>query len=289
VPFDGPDTALKPLIEAPIDPDAFVPNDDQPFERKVEFADFELFPEQAQLNSVRYALNWIKVFTMVFFGLVAGLTIAAFYGRARGSRRMPLWLAGYFLVSGVCYMSAQIGLMAKLELFMGNPLYSIAVVLASYLLFNGLGSAFVGKRQDAGRPLPVWMLALGAALAVPLTLLLIDGVLVHLLGLPLIVRVVLALVTVAPLAFVLGMFYPTGVRMALDRGLQQLVPMTFGLATLSSVIGSTWAIVAVINYGFRGVILQGEAGYLLMLVVAVAVVMSRRGAPGGSGTASPAA
>lgn len=274
VPIDCPKTALVPLIEAPIDPDAFVPNDDQPFERRVEFADFELFPERRQLDSVRYSLNWIKIFTMVFFGLLALITIGAFYGRRRGPRRMPVWLAGYFLLSGVCYMCAQIGLMAKLELFMGNPLYSIAVVLASFLLFNGLGSAFAGRRQDAGQPLPVWLLALGAAVAVPLTLLLVDGVLVHLLGLALVLRALLALVTVAPLAFVLGMFYPTGVKLALDRDLQQLVPMTFGLATLSSVLGSTWAIVAVINYGFRGVILQGEVGYLALAIVAAVAVMA---------------
>ncbi len=284
VPFDGPRTGLAPLIEAPIDPAAFVPDDDQPFERRVDFADFELVPDLSrQVHPVFYALSWIKVFTMLLFGALSVATIAAFYVRRRGPRRLPAWLAGYFLVTGFSYMCAQIGLMAKLELFMGNPLYSIAVVLASFLLFNGLGSAFVDRRVRAGAPPPPWLVALAAALAVPLTLLAIEGVLMRMLGLPLAARIVLALVAVAPLSFVLGMFYPTGVRLTVERGLRELVPMTFGLATLSSVLGSTWAIVAVINHGFRDVILQGEAGYLALVVVAgIASLVARRGPAAGT-------
>ncbi len=69
---------------------------------------------------------------------------------------LPLPLTAWFLGSGVAYMLAQIGLMAKLELFMGKPLYSISVVLAAFLLANGLGSAFVERREKQGRPLPGW-------------------------------------------------------------------------------------------------------------------------------------
>ena len=60
---------------------------------------------------------------------------------------------------------------------------------------------------------------------------------------------------------------PLGVTLAVRRGLTPLVPMTFGLATLSSVVGSTWAMVAVINLGFRLVVLQALAGYLLLAAI----------------------
>ncbi len=266
-----PTPALAAAIRAPSDPDAFVPVDDRPYERSLVWSDFQLTPPRRELGRTLFALTWVKIFTTLFFSALALLTIAAFYLRARGGRRLPLWLAGYFLLTGVGYMGAQVGLMAKLELFLGNPLYAISVVLASYLLANGAGAAWVGRREAAGRRPALLLPALGAALAVPLTVAVIDGLLVELLGLPLLAKVLLALLTVAPLAFLLGMFYPLGVSMAVDRGLRQLVPMTFGLATLSSVIGSTWAIVLVINHGLRSVILGAGAGYLVLAVLVLVV------------------
>ena len=62
-----------------------------------------------------------------------------------------------------------IGLMAKLELFLGNPLFAISVVLASFLLFNGAGSAWVGRREARGRRPSVLLPAAGAAVVVPIT------------------------------------------------------------------------------------------------------------------------
>jgi hypothetical protein len=66
------------------------------------------------------------------------------------------------------------------------------------------------------------------------------------------------------------------VSLAVDRGLKQLVPMTFGLATLSSVLGSTWAIVLVINHGLRSVILGAGVGYLLLAAVTLSVGFASR-------------
>jgi len=268
---------LERIVQAPVDPTAYVPTDDRPYERGIQWDRLVLRPDSDEWKDLEFAMDWTKVFTMALFGGLSLLVILLFYVRARGPRRLPLWLTGYFLATGICYMLAQIGLMAKLELFMGFPLYAIAVVLASFLLFNGLGSALVGRYQAQGRVLPVFVPALGAAAALPLTLLIVDSVLLQLLGLPVVLKAPLALLAVAPLAFVLGMFYPLGVGLAVRRDLQTLVPMTFGLATLSSVLGSTWAMIAVLDHGFRDVILAGEAGYLgLAALSAIGLLIARR-------------
>lgn len=275
-PGDGPYAAA---VGSPPRPDAFVPTDDRPYERRIDWGRLDALPAPEQLASIAYSMDWIKAFTLVFFCLLAAASVAAFSLRARGGKRMPAWLAGWFLGTGLCYMQAQIGLMAKLELLLGRPLYSIAVVLAAFLLANGAGSAWVQRRTDAGRPPGLLGPCVAAAAAVPLTLLLVDALSIHALGLPTLLKVPVALASVAPLAFVLGMFYPLGVRMAVERGLGTLVPMTFGLATLSSVVGSTWAMVAVINLGFRLVVLQALLGYLLL--AAIVAVFGRRASAGG--------
>lgn len=268
---------LEQTVKAPPDPTAYVPTDNRPYERGIQWSNLALAPTEKDWKNLEFSMDWIKVFTAALFSGLSLLVILLFYVRAREGRRLPLWLTGYFLVTGISYMLAQIGLMAKLELFMGFPLYAIAVVLASFLLFNGLGSALVGRFQAQGRVLPLLVPALGAAVALPLTLAIVDGVLLGLLGLPVILKAPIALVAVAPLAFVLGMFYPLGVGLAVRRDLEPLVPMTFGLATLSSVVGSTAAMIAVLDYGFRDVILAGEVGYIgLAALSAIGLLVSRR-------------
>jgi hypothetical protein len=262
------DWKVSALALRPADPDRFVPTDDRPYERRIVWENFTPIPTDKQFRKIPYSMNWMKIFTLIFFVTASLLVILAFVVRRRGSRRLPLWLVAYFLGTGICYMAVQIGLMAKLELFMGRPLYAIAIVLASFLLMNGAGSAWIDRRQKAGATPPVWGLALGAALFAGLTLVVADGVLAHLLALPVLVKAPLAFATVAPLAFVLGCFYPTGVSLALDRGLQPQIPFTFGLATLASVIGSTWAMVEVINVGFRAMVFQAMAGYLVIALLA---------------------
>ncbi len=279
-PLHAPQDEIDRYVRQPVQPEAFVPTDDQPFERRVDFAGFTLTPTAEQLDDLPFVMSWIKVFTLLLYGGLALLTLAAFYMRGRGpvdapARRLPAWLAGYFMLTGVAYMFVQIGLMAKLELFMGNPLYSIATVLAAYLMANGLGSAWVGRRTLAGRPVSPLVPAAGAALAVPLTLLVVDQGLLHLLGLPTAVKAPLAVIALLPLGFCLGMFYPVGVSMTERRGLRQLVPKTFGLATLSSMLGATWAIVAVIDQGFRAVILQAAVMYMVLAAVVGVISWNR--------------
>ncbi len=172
-------------------------------------------------------------------------------------------------------MLAQVGLMAKLELFMGLPIYSIAVVLAGFLLANGAGSAFVEQRRAAGAPLSPALLAVAAAVLVRTSPFAVDALNRHAVHLPTLVKVLPALLVVAPLAFVLGTFYPLGVGVLVRRELDPLVPMTFGIATISSVVGSTYAMVAVINLGFTDVIRQAVPIYLALAVLA-ALFLRRR-------------
>lgn len=262
-------------VTSPIDRDRLLPTDDRPYERRVSFEKFQLVPSKERMKNIFYRLDWIKVFTLLLFTSLAGLLVLVLQLVPRGGRRLPVPLTIWFLGSGVAYMLAQIGLMAKLELFMGKPLYSISVVLAAFLLANGLGSSIVERREVAGKPLPGWAPPLAAALIVPATLAVVQYVLPLAITWPLLLRVPLALLVVGPLATVMGMFYPLGVSRTVERGLTPLVPMTFGLATLSSAVGSTAAIVLIINHGFSNVVLSAVPMYLLLAALGAVALASR--------------
>jgi hypothetical protein len=164
-------------------------------------------------------------------------------------------------------MRGQLIMIAKLELFFGQPIYSMMIVLTAFLIFNSLGAAFVNWwNQTKPDHLPVAAPAIMAIILTPACFLAMDQ-LVHLIGLGLFGKASLAVASLAPVAFVLGMFYPLGVRLTVARGLEKLVPMTFGLATLSSVIGGVFTLVFVINLGFWNMIFIAVSGYLVLTLI----------------------
>jgi hypothetical protein len=237
--------------------------DDRPFVHEVSWRDFELLPAKTRFIDQLYASSWIKVFTILLFGVVS-VAVVGFLclGLRRGrARRVPWRWALYFYVAGLSYMCVEIGLIARAELFLGSPLYAVAVVLALFLASNGLG-AYLQDRLRVFR---------GPATLVPPTVAAIAWGLIathlcnaRLLSLPLPIKILCVALCVVPAGTFLGMFYPIGVERVVEAGRRAAVPATYAIATLSSVWGAAWAMTAITNLGFSAVILMGAAGYALI-------------------------
>ena len=188
-----------------------------------------------------------------FVGLGLGL-------RRGRERRVPWPWVLYFFVAGLSYMCVEIGLIAKAELFLGSPLYAVAVILALFLASNGLGAYLQDRLRVFRGP---------ATLVLPAVAAIAWGVLAthlcnaRLLSLPLPLKILCVALCVVPAGTFLGMFYPFGVERVVEAGRRAAVPATYAMATLSSVWGSSWAMTAITNLGFSAVILMGAAGYAL--------------------------
>jgi hypothetical protein len=236
--------------------------DDRPFVHEVSWRDFELLPAKARFIDQRYASSWIKVFTVLLFGAVSVAVMAALalgVGLRRGrERRVPWPWALYFYVAGLSYMCVEIGLIAKAELFLGSPLYAVAVILALFLASNGLG-AYLQDRLRVFRGPATLILPTVAAIAWGLIATQLCNA--HLLSLPLPLKILCVALGVLPAGTFLGMFYPCGVERVVEAGHRAAVPATYAIATLSSVWGAAWAMTAIINLGFSTVILMGAVGY----------------------------
>lgn len=261
---------VRDLVEGPEPADSDLVTDDRPFLFPVDWGAFSLSPPAGALNDAIFASSWIKVFTVLLFGALCSLVLLAarLFGRRTG--RVPLpWLL-YFLVSGIAYMAVEIGLMARLELFLGNPLYAVAVILALFLLSNALGALL----QDRFRVMrgPVQLLAYTAVGIVwaLLAVAVLDG---HFLSWPLAAKIPAVVLALFPVGLCLGMFYPFGVAGLVGAGRRDAIPMTYGITTLSSVLGSALAMTGITNIGFQAMILLGAAGYALTAMI---VEVSRR-------------
>jgi len=234
--------------------------DDRPFVNEVSWRDFELLPAKARFHDQLYASSWIKVFTILLFGVVS-VAVMACLGLRRGiDRRVPWPWVLYFFVAGLSYMCVEIGLIAKAELFLGSPLYAVAVILALFLASNGLGAYLQDRLRVFRGPTT---LAPAAVAAIAWGVLATHLCNARLLSLPLPLKILCTALCVVPAGTFLGMFYPFGVERVVDAGHRAAVPATYAIATLSSVWGASWAMTAITNLGFSAVILMGAAGYAL--------------------------
>jgi hypothetical protein len=176
----------------------------------------------------------------------------------RGARRFIV----YFAALGIGFIFIEIGLMQRFILFLGHPVYSTSVVLFSLLTFSGLGSFLSGRlltispgaaaREEAGerdpRQLQRWVIPL-LGLLTAAYIVALPGVFHVLLSLDLTYRVVISIVLLAPLGLLMGMPFPTGIRLV-DRVNPSLVPWAWGVNGFSSVIGSILAVMIAQSYGF---------------------------------------
>ncbi len=240
-------------------------DDDRPFVQGLELSEFTLRPTPSQLKDRRWVSSWVKVLTTIIFGLAAGLVAVA--ARVLGGKesRVPTAWVAYLLASGVGYMAVEIGLIAKTELFVGNPLYAIALNLAAFLAANAVGALL----QDRHRLMrgPGW-LVVGTVLAVGWGVAAVQLCNLHLLSLPLPAKAVGVLVATFPAGVALGTFYPYCVQRIVAADSERCVPMTYGLTALASVLGSVLAMTAIIELGFNAVIAVGAGLYALAGVIA---------------------
>jgi hypothetical protein len=147
--------------------------------------------------------------------LVAGPMLLLDRAALGADRRHKLRVLGYFMCLGLGYILVEIGFMQKFVLFLGHPIYALAVVLATLLAASGAGSALSGwgSIRFGTRGFVVRaVLALGGLLA--LYALGLTALFHWLLGLPIGLRVLVAVGLIAPPGILMGVLLPTGVRVA---------------------------------------------------------------------------
>ena len=173
----------------------------------------------------------------------------------------------YFLALGLGFMFIEMAFIQRFVLFLGHPLYAIAVVLAAFLVFAGLGSGY-GERL--AQRLGAWLPKLGGVAAIAAAIAALAGIYIGvlpvllnaLLALPEGARIALAVLLIAPLAFLMGMPFPLGLA-RLGRQAPGLIPWAWGINGCASVLSAVLATVLAVHIGFTAVVGCALAIYLL--------------------------
>ena len=218
------------------------------FQRSTTVLPAELNPSLRYYNLGDLALLTLLVEALLLSSLFLGLPLFRLRKRTTFSRGAIL---AYFSALGVGFILVEISLFQKHILFLGQPVYSISVVLFSLLLSAGAGSWLLQSRMREGQE-SRWIARILVALAVLLMLeaLITPLVFQRFLGAPKFARFFISGLMIAPLGLLMGMPFPMGIRVLGGRD-PDLIAWAWGLNAYMTVVGSITSVILAILFGFR--------------------------------------
>lgn len=170
----------------------------------------------------------------------------------------------YFFCLGSGFMVLEITLMQKSSLLFGNPGLTIAVVLASVILFSGLGSLVSGL--SFGRGLTFRRTAMGIVLYVLLLYAGFDALLQVMLAWPLALKGLGVAILVAPGGVLLGHLFPQGLALA-GRQDAALIPWAWGINGAMSTVAAGLTPLLAQAWGFNAMFLLAGCLYAVILLL----------------------
>jgi hypothetical protein len=174
-------------------------------------------------------------------------------------------MGAYFFLLGLAFLFVEMAFIQKFILFLSHPLYSVAVVLAGFLVFAGLGSHYSADLalafEKRGRS-AVRVAVLGIVLLVLTYLVILPWLFARFMGESDVLRILITLATIAPLAFCMGLPFPLGLRYASSHA-PAFIPWAWGINGFASVISATLATLLAIELGFTAVLLMALVLYAL--------------------------
>jgi len=181
-------------------------------------------------------------------------------------------MGSYFLLLGFAFLFIEMAFIQKFILFLSHPLYSVAVVLSSFLVFAGLGSAWsetVASTLEARGYKPISIVAISIAALALTYIILLPVAFDRFIGSSDLVKIVLTNAFIAPLALAMGMPFPLGLKRVAEHA-PHFIPWAWGINGFASVVSAVLATLLAIQFGFNAVIVLA-----LVLYLGAALLVSR--------------
>jgi hypothetical protein len=234
----------------------------------------QILGPQGLRNGIDWKVNLgvlvlLLVLVISFVAVLAFLILPLALGAGRQS---PLPLL-YFVAVGLGYILVEIAFIQRFVLFLGHPTYALTVVIFLLMLSSGAGSLF--SRRWLPRTEMAWMPLALVIVALAAEVFFLPHELAAWVGLSFGYRLVVSGLLLAPLGFVMGMPFPTGLRALGARsgfdvpsgatGADNAVEWAWAMNAAASVLGSVLAMVIAIQFGLTATLACGVAAYLLAL------------------------
>jgi len=245
-----------------------IPTDNKPyFNQFLKFSTLTgLFSNKENLVNIPfsewgYILLWATLLQGIIFSMIIIvlpiITTGKGFIEAKGKWRVIV----YFSSLGMGYMFIEIAVIQKFVLFIANPIYSVAVVIATLLITSGIGSSF--SRRYKKTPLQgVTIGVLGIVMLLLLHMFLVPVFVNRFLGLSQEIRISISFLLLAPLGFFMGFPFPLGLHVLAQKR-EILLPWGLAINGSVSVFATVFTSILSMHLGFTVVFLFAAALYLL--------------------------
>ncbi|MBI5417814.1 hypothetical protein HZA55_07710 [Candidatus Poribacteria bacterium] len=175
-------------------------------------------------------------------------------------KKKILLILSYFVFIGLGFMMVEIAAIRKFSLLLGNPIYSLSMVLFSILCFSGIGS-FLTRKLPLEKNY-IWLLsALAGIFVIIIILIFFTQISEPLFKLPLLIRMFSALIILGPMGICMGMPLPIAIKLLSDD--KTMIPWVWSINGAASVAGSIAAFFIAMNFGFNIVLVLGSIFYVI--------------------------
>jgi hypothetical protein len=183
----------------------------------------------------------------------------------RSSANIIVWSSAYFLLIGLAFMFVEISLIQRMSLFLGHPVYSLAIVLFSVVFATGVGSLLSRKAVP---------LSVSSLVGWPLVLTVYLGVLPLWWGRlldatetgSLIERASVCLAMTVPAGVLMGFMFPTGMRLCAGID-SRITPWAWAVNGAAGVLVTGAVVLVSIATSLNDSVWVGAVAYALLAVV----------------------
>lgn len=162
--------------------------------------------------------------------------------------RVTLWSGAlYFSLIGAGFMLAEIGLIQRLTVLLSHPMYALGILLFTLIASTGLGS-FLSDRLPLTKSPWIFVYPVAAAVAILAVGLVLNWAISNLIPAALWIRIVASIVAIFPIGLLLGMFFPTGMKLVQSVSPNEM-PWYWALNGVFGVLCSALAVFISIYFG----------------------------------------
>ena len=167
----------------------------------------------------------------------------------------------YFFLIGISFIMVEIILIKIFELYLGNPAYSISLIIFSLLLSSGIGSFFSNKITLFSKKRTILYISIFIFSVLLIYSIFLFKVVYLLISLSLIQRFLVTIGLIFIVGFPMGVFFPTGIK-SLGEKKNSMIGWAWGANSFATVLGSVLSVIISINWNFSCVMLIAAFSYL---------------------------
>jgi spermidine synthase len=164
----------------------------------------------------------------------------------------------YFTLLGLGFMFIEMGSIQKFIFLLTHPIFSVALVLFTLMFFSGVGSLLSTRIGEKNK----WIPFMGILFFSSIYVVFLDELLQIFLPFSFVMKCIVVVLLLAPLALFMGMPFPIGLQMVSNK-VSGYIPWVWGINGVASVIAPVLGSLLSICLGFRAVMVISVMLYAL--------------------------